>query len=80
MIVSYGTRGNKTASDSLNTTLEVQQMKVVETRPMLAFPTAGYGPPYVAPAAQSAMQGVLVAECVEAWTAKKDEISKDFKS
>ncbi len=78
MIISYGIEGGKSASASLKKTLEVQHLKVVETRPMLTFPSAGYDPVYLAPAVQSAMQGVLADECVEAWSAQKDEISKGF--
>jgi NAD(P)H-dependent FMN reductase len=78
MIISYGIQGGKTASDALKTTLEVQQLKVVETRPMLAFPTLGHTPPHTAPWVQSALQGLLADECLEAWAAQKDEISKGF--
>jgi hypothetical protein len=78
MIISYGIHGGKTESDALKTTLEVQQLKVVETRLMLAFSAFGHTPAYTAPAVQSALQGVLADECVEAWAAQEDEISKGF--
>jgi hypothetical protein len=45
---------------------------------MLAFPTLGHTPPHMAPSVQSAMQGVLADECVEAWGAQEGAISKGF--
>jgi hypothetical protein len=65
-LISYGIQGGKAASDALKTALEVQKLKVVETKPQLTFPADEVAVP-MAPFVQYA----VAKECIEVGLGRK---------
>ncbi|KAL1964157.1 hypothetical protein VTN77DRAFT_7245 [Rasamsonia byssochlamydoides] len=76
MVISYGVQGGKRASQQLSETLELMKLKVVPTRPQLAF-KGGLGPD-----AYAAMnEGKLGEETKTEWTTGeiKEKVLQGFK-
>lgn len=73
LIVSYGIMGGKNASEQLKTVLTGMKLRVVETRPQLAFAGAVAGPEL-----WSAIAGQLGELTKTAWTEGKGDLVKGF--
>lgn len=67
-IVTYGIMGGNSASDQLKNVLTGMKLKVVETRPQLAFPGGPYGA-----STQGAIGGKLEEEAKSTWASEKGE-------
>lgn len=66
MVVTYGIMGGTFSSDQLSNTLKMMHLKVVDTKPQLAFVGEPTGPDVMA-----AMRGELSDDTVKKWDAEK---------
>ncbi|KFZ23248.1 hypothetical protein V502_02276 [Pseudogymnoascus sp. VKM F-4520 (FW-2644)] len=78
LIISYGVLGGNLASASLKQTLEGMHLRVMDTRPQLAFPGRDAENHNMSPALISAMGGVLDDTALSAWALQKGELVKGF--
>ncbi|TAQ86140.1 hypothetical protein B7494_g5545 [Chlorociboria aeruginascens] len=79
MIVSYGIMGGKSASESLQKTLNGMHLHVVDTRPSMTFPDPDPAQHNMSPGLLGAMGGKLIDPVAEKWrTESKDELLKAY--
>jgi NAD(P)H-dependent FMN reductase len=78
LVVSYGIKGGKTASESLKAILSGMHLQVAETRPSFTFPGADPANRNFSPSLMAAMGGELHPDSLEAWKADTAELEKGY--